>query len=118
MSDVVGSEFSCCADLCSSGEPGGAPCPPSEDTDDSSNYQYCPALETGVACTATGVHTMQSISRSLYLATPLNVHLILLYFMSVYALSRKPCIAIGGCTIQSIFHTLYLAYLTGFCMSI
>ncbi|DBB03259.1 TPA: hypothetical protein ACH3X3_010655 [Trebouxia sp. C0006] len=40
-------------DLCSSGEPGGAPCPPSEYTDGNSDYQNCPALETGIDCTAT-----------------------------------------------------------------
>jgi len=54
---LLGSDhFSCCADLCSSGEPGGAPCPPSEYSDEYEDYQYCPALETGIACTATGVY--------------------------------------------------------------
>jgi len=60
MSDLLGSHFSCHADLCRSGVPGGAACPPSEYSDEYSDYQYCPALETGIACTATGVYNTQT----------------------------------------------------------
>lgn len=87
---MLGSDhFSCCADLCSSGEPGGAPCPPSEYTDGNSDYQNCPALETGIDCTATGVSTLYSPSLTpLKLATPLNVYFNSLYLMSSHALSK------------------------------
>lgn len=52
MSGLLAIKFGYPADLCSSGVPGGTACPPPEYAD----YQYCPALETGVACTATGVY--------------------------------------------------------------
>lgn len=75
MSDLLGRKLSCNADLCSSGAPGGAACPPSEYADEYSDYQYCPALETGIACTATGVYPTQSFSHTLYLAIHSNVYL-------------------------------------------
>ena len=138
MSDLLGRKLSCNADLCSSGAPGGAACPPSEYADEYSDYQYCPALETGIACTATGVYLTQSISHTLYLAIHANVYLgkggdsvshtrppsrVPLHGVNIIFVSLPhfitphvfacPVLHYHSCVdMQPIFHELYLIYLT------